>query len=367
MKFKFYEQESKLYDLLQVPRIVFLFHNEKAYGEEETIFPIEKLENEQYVELARRIYKKLLPLKEDIHVFYANEFLSSYDFFALLTQLYSFFGLHSVDEYIDSILEHSTEQIKRDLIYALLSSDADDDEKELLKEKATELMLSQSDLTQFVKELPTESSYKWNVLMFLENPKKMVKEFHTLIKQIEPIYEVFYQENKEKVKICQNHLEELFKENTVENFKKTTQFMVGEDLMDEENDMLISFVFAYSFVDKSAVYGSFFIWGLDMEEGFKFVSKRYGNEIEKRTKIFKMLGDKTRYEVLKLIASGVSSTKDIAKHQGVTSATISYHINAFVTNSVVKLSNSSKRKYDVDFDVLNDVWKNFMNDLKSEK
>jgi len=367
MKFKFYRKESKLYDLLQFPRIVFLFHNEEAYGEEGNIFPIEKLENENYVEITRRMYKKLLPLKEDIHVFYANEFLSSYDFFALLTFLYSIFGYETVDEYIDGILEKSDQELKKDLLYALLTSDTEDEDHEVLKKKASELVSQQGKLMEFVKDLPTESSYKWNVLMFLEDPKKMIKQFYTLMKQIEPIFEGFYQEFKEKVEECTQYLDDLFSENTVENFKKITKFMVSEDIMEEENAMLVSFVFAYSFVDKTADYGSFFVWGLEMEEGFEFVSKRYGNQIEKRTKIFKILGDKTRYEVLKLLASGVTSTKVIAKQLGVTSATISYHINSFVTNNVVKLSKSSKHKYDVDFSVLDDLWTNFMADLKKDK
>jgi DNA-binding transcriptional ArsR family regulator len=367
MKFKFYEKESKLYDLLQLPRIVFLFHNEESYGKEENIFPIEKLENEQYVEHARKAYKKLLPLKEEIHVFYANEFLSSYDLFVLLTHMYTIFGYGTIDEYIDSILKHPEDKIKHDLIYALLSMDSDDSDKEELKQKAEQLMNKQGDLMQFVKDLPTESSYKWNVLMFLDNPVKMIKQFYTLMKQLEPIFEGLYQEKKEEVFACKRYLEELFSKNTVENFKKITHFMVSEDLMEEENHMLISFVFAYSFVDRSNDYGTFFVWGLEMEEGFDFVSKRYGNQIEKRTKVFKILGDKTRYEVLKLLASGITSTKEIAKQLGVTSATISYHINSFVTNNVVKLSKSSKRKYDVDFDVLDDIWTNFMNDLKGEK
>lgn len=366
MKFEYFDKESKLYDLLQFPRILYVMNNEEGYAKYWELFPTQELDNQEHLESSRRINKKLQPYKDEINIFYANEFLSSYDLFNLLTDLYSFFGYESIDDYFEYILSIPEEKLKEDLVYALLTSESDLEENKELKDKAKDLINKQSDLMQFIKDLPTESNYKWNIMMVLENPRKMIQQFFTLLKQLEPIYEVFYQEHIDALNKAKNTLKEALDEHPRENFRALTQYMISDEVLEEENRMLISFVFAYSFVNKTADYGSFFVWGTKMEEGFKAVSKMQGDKIDKITKVFKILGDKTRYEVLKLIASGVTSTKEIANQLGVTSATISYHINSFVNNTVITLSPSKSRKYDVNYEMLDDLWKDFMKDLKQE-
>ena len=56
--------------------------------------------------------------------------------------------------------------------------------------------------------------------------------------------------------------------------------------------------------------------------------------------------DKTRYEVLKLIASGESSTKVLAEKLGVTSAAISYHLKQLTNDRLIRFdANSPKQRY----------------------
>ena len=88
-----------------------------------------------------------------------------------------------------------------------------------------------------------------------------------------------------------------------------------------------------------------------------------------RVKVFKALGDKTRYDTIRLIASGVSSIKDIANKLDVSSATISYHINEFLTSSIISLNRKKDKKsiYDVDYQKLEDVLTELRNDLKFPK
>ncbi len=367
MKFNFYDKESKIYDLLQMPRVFFALEEHGSYEEEKHINPLEELNDHKHIDMVRDIHNRLKPFKKEISEFYANEFFSDYDFFALLTNLYSFFGYETIDDYLNYVMSIEEQIFKVDLVYALLSADSDNqDDRKNMEEKAKELVNKQAELMQFVKDLPTESSFKWNLLMMLENPNKMVKQFAMLMKQLAPIYDEFYQERKEKVFECEERLTEILKDDPKENFNRLTQYMINDDLLKKENKVLLSIVFAYSFIDKKTRHGNFLVWGISMEEGFKHLSKQYGDKIEKTTKVFKILGDKTRYEVLKLIAKGTTSTKEIAKQLGVTSATISYHINSFVTNGVIRLSNSSKHKYVVDFDLLSNLWEGFISDLDQE-
>jgi len=366
MKFKIYDKESKIYDLLQFPRILYAVNNIGKFNDDPES-TMEEMNNEAYVNITKRISEKLEPYKEEIDAFYANEFFSSYDYFMLLTDQYSFFGYDTIDSYLDYLMTIPNEKMKLDFIYALISADLDEKEpEEVICEKAKNMVASQGELTRFVKELPTDSSYKWNILMMLEDPNKTLKRFYTLIKQLEPIFENYYQESIEQIAACKQTLNEIFKDETLDRFLDVTQNMVSKEIFYEENKFLISFTFAYTFLTRETRYGNFFIWGTEMEEGFKRLSKRYEDKIMKTTKVFKLLGDKTRYEVLKLIASGISSTKVIATQLGVTSATISYHINSFVTNNVIKPSTSKKFKYTVNFELLDQLWNDLISDLKQE-
>ena len=102
-----------------------------------------------------------------------------------------------------------------------------------------------------------------------------------------------------------------------------------------------------------------------MEEAFKKMKEINDNKINERVQVFKNLGDRTRYEVLKLIASGETSTKEIANRLGVTSATVSYHINNFLTSKVIKLDKSNTRfGYVVDYDLLNEIIEGLKEDLQ---
>jgi DNA-binding transcriptional ArsR family regulator len=101
---------------------------------------------------------------------------------------------------------------------------------------------------------------------------------------------------------------------------------------------------------------NYIAWGLRMEEAFKRIKEINENKISERLKIFKNLGDRTRYEVVRLIASGVTFTKEIAKALGVTSATISYHINNLLQSKIIKIDRTENRYgYVVDHKLLEEI------------
>lgn len=81
--------------------------------------------------------------------------------------------------------------------------------------------------------------------------------------------------------------------------------------------------------------------------------------------MFKTLGDETRYDVLRLIASGVTQTKSIASALNVSSATVTYHVNAFLTAGIIQTPKSKKARYVVNYERLNAYWDKFLEDLKT--
>jgi DNA-binding transcriptional ArsR family regulator len=106
-----------------------------------------------------------------------------------------------------------------------------------------------------------------------------------------------------------------------------------------------------------------------MEKSFEKIQELHENKMIQRVKIFKSLGDQTRYETLRLLAQGITSIKDIASQLNVSSATISYHINEFLTSGVVIISRDKNKKagYIVDYHRIEEVIENLKKDLNFPK
>ena len=102
-----------------------------------------------------------------------------------------------------------------------------------------------------------------------------------------------------------------------------------------------------------------------MEEIFKSIKEKKENKLNDRIQIFKNLGDKTRYEVLKLIASGEYSNKKIAAALDVSGATISYHLNALFTAKIIRMEKNNNRiEYVIDKDLLMEAMEDLKRDLE---
>ncbi len=122
---------------------------------------------------------------------------------------------------------------------------------------------------------------------------------------------------------------------------------------------------SYSLTIIASTASQYFIWGLNMEEVFKLLKDKKENKLNDRIQIFKNLGDKTRYQVLKLIASGEYSTKKIATALDVSSATISYHLNALVTAKIIRIEKNNNRiEYVIDKNLLEEAMEDLKNDLE---
>ena len=193
--------------------------------------------------------------------------------------------------------------------------------------------------------------------MMIQNPRTHFENFVALLAKLEPFFNNYYKKMEARIEEVGNDLSERLSGNTEEVFKKLTFDSIKYDFNNYDScSFYVSAVFPYTlrFVDSDNCR---IVWGYEMEYGFARIHEIYEDRTNQRVKIFKSLGDKTRYETLKLIAKGESSIKNIADALDVSSATISYHINEFLTSGIVYLNRDSNKKFDyrVDYEKLNEV------------
>lgn len=367
MHINHFEAESKLYDLLQFPRLLFIKKTtNSSEGYQYTNLDLETLNDSEYVDFMTQAQQQLSPISDELNAYYANEFMSDYDFFNVLTKVYSISGYADIELYVDNLINKDPHDLKKHLIASLILIESDDttDAIKQAQEKADHMLLDHAAYLRFMKDLSTEETYKWRLMMIVDDPIEALRTYKLLMKKILPIYEVFYQQHQALMKQVIENILPILKQEDSSAINRLTHHMIDPSIFpNEKTKLLVSFVFPYAFMLKSDLENKYIVWGLKMEEGFKKISENYQSELEQRTQIFKNLGDATRYEVLKLIANGITSTKDIAQRLDVSSATISYHINALVTSHLIVLTHTKGKKYGVDLKRLNQTFNTCINDL----
>lgn len=368
MKFKFYSNESRIYDFLRFPRLIFYI---EAYKEMEDEHNYKSINIDDYLEFVKEVELKLKPHEKDIEEFYTKKFVDSYSFIELIMKSNTIFGYKDEKEYLNMLLSLSDEEINRSIVYSITMFNSDfsgslsESVKKAKEVSSDNINITKDKVIELVKDLPIDASEKWNLFLMVENPTEHMKKYVDLMNNILPTFKEIYTLYESEVDIYGKYLVGFLNEKGSLGLEEITYSIVDSKIIeDEETKMLISLMYSYELSITSQEEDMYLAWGLKMEEAFQQMKEINENKINERVQIFKNLGDKTRYEVLKLISSGETSTKEIARILDVSSATISYHINNFLTSKVIKLDRSdNKYKYKVDYALIEKTIEDFKKDL----
>ena len=370
MKFRFYPKESKLYDFLRFPRLLFYKeeYEKDEYKESLTGQNYREVSMSNYLDFAQRAEDRLKPFALEIEKFYFKPLLlNSNNFIDLITRTETIFGYSNEKEFLYSLLDLKDHEINNSIVTSLiLICEENEPYIEEIKDKAKEISSNKEKIISFIKDLPIDSALKWNLFMMIEDPLDYTKKYVELMLEIIPIFNEFYNSIEREVCDYGNHLEDYLNKNGSNAVSELTDHILDPKIIEQEEvSILISVVFSYAISISLRGKDNYIGWGLKVEDAIRQLKEINENKINERVQIFKNLGDKTRYEVLKLISSGETSTKSIAEALGVSSATISYHINNFLTSKVVKMDKiDNKYVYVVDYELLNRIIEEFKEDLK---
>ena len=361
MDLKFFPIESRIRDFIEFPKLIYAY-NEYMKNEDDLL---QYINTKEFLDMIQHGENLLKPYEKDIEKFYIKPIWFRSDFPYLILNSNSIFGYEHEEDFLNSLLSLDEYQIKQSIIYSILS---DDDkfkhtDKEIMN-NAMVLSKNNGDMMAFIKDLPIDAADKWNIYLIIEDPINYMKMYVELMFTLLPIYQNFYRDLEDSVNYYGQSLVDVLNKQGVTGLKDITfDFVDNSMLSDETNNILISVIHAYSILLGSSDDIPYFIWGNKVEDAFKAMKEKNENKLNERVLIFKNLGDKTRYEVVKLIAAGESSTKKIATTLEVSSATISYHLNALVNAKIIKLDKSNNKfAYIIDWDFIESAF----NDLKAD-
>jgi len=356
MTFTFCPKESRTYDFLHFAKMIYVDF-EKTIEEEPELESVIDVDHKQLIE---HIKKSLQPFQKRIEFYYLDDTFSKYDFVQLLIQAFPIEAHNEVNDYVEHLSNQSAETIKRELMRAILKEEQEDEIEDDMVEKA----LAQNEMA-FVHDLDADPGFKWSLLVILENPKKHLDQFVDLLLEIYPVFLEIYESYVDDIVVIGKKLEETLNANPEEEIKRLTMGRIDHAIIQgREARLYVSAIFAYVLRVRDVGNVPIFIWGRRMEAAFEKISRLNEDKINHRVKLFKALGDKTRYEVLRSISQGMSSLKDIAHHLGVSSATISYHTNEFIKAGAIRLDKGQRKLgYRIDYELLESVIDEFKKDL----
>jgi len=365
LKYVFHEQESYIFDALQFPGMI--YYKEEAISKSEENF-IEFIPESSKI-VMKEMYDLILPYSEKAKIFYfeGNE---DRDFIELLTLSNPFMGQEDPLDYLKTLLDKSDEELLFEVIFALDYFDQDtvDSDKEASRRKAEELKGKPEEIMPWLNALSIGNDAKWQLYSFTQNPRKTLEAYISFMEEVLPKFEKFYEKYRADIVERGNTFVKKLGETEGDSLSEVSNGIVSESvLIGEKIEVLITMVNSFSIMLNAGSVRPFIAWGSDIEKIFIAIKEKEADQVQERVTLFKNLGDKTRYEVLMNIAKGITSTKIIARNLGVSSATISYHLNNLVTAKLIYLAqNEGKYTYRVNHEFIGKCIKAMTEDLASE-
>ncbi|WP_314853179.1 winged helix-turn-helix domain-containing protein [uncultured Granulicatella sp.] len=280
---------------------------------------------EDIVEEMRHMSVPLETYMDKILYFYKDDVLRM--FFINVKTLLRY---RSFDEYVEFLQSMDEVLIKKQLMTSIVKQD---EEELVVEDKVEELVGNQFAFLDFLKYLPIDDTLRWNYFTIMSQPKKFVEDFISLHQTIKPIFDKVYAEYLPILEKSYTEFEATIREHPTilaEAFTGTKEIKEIDWTSDDISVIPTLLLSDFFFQDSEILL----LGAKSLEVIQHFIQTRLDKQQE-RINVFKNLGDKTRYQIFCEIAKGTKSVKKIAEQLGITSATVSYHINELVLSNLV--------------------------------
>lgn len=358
MKFQFLPKQSKIVDFLYFPKCLY---QKEILEDSNRLNNYKEAIDHAYFDTLEHYKSLLAPFGKEIEIFYNRNFhdLEFADFFIKNISPHLF---ETSQQYLDHLLSLDQQTIKQYIINQLNQENG--------RETSDLTLTSNSqDISRFLENYPLDATAKWNLLLILQEPKLYLRRYVDLMLKLWPLFVNVYDPMEEEVTHYGHYLEDYLNKHGEEGLQDITNTLINEKyFLNEENLLFISALFPYTIIISDGPNNNQIYWGMKVEAAMKKIKEINVDKLNDRVQTFKYLGDKTKYEVLRHISRGITSTKEIARLTNVSSATISYHINAFLTSKIILLDNNNRKfSYVVNYKLLSEFLNDFRQDLKFPK
>lgn len=191
-----------------------------------------------------------------------------------------------------------------------------------------------------IEQMEIEDGTKWYLLSLIKDPKSYIKTFLALVEEYLPIYKEI------KAKYWQEYL----------NFIDWIDPIISEGGIDFL-DKYLGFLNLREFEEIELNYSIFdLLSSQELGDGkvrifLGLIFRKYinneksKNDVDKYLNIYKLLSDRTRFEIIRILMEEESYGQEIAERLAITTATVSYHMEYLFAASLIFMKRKSRRIY----------------------
>ena len=290
------------------------------------------------LDIYQAVKEELKPKKDRID-YYFKSYNINFFFYASFAFLWDF---HNTDNKLLTYEERFKDLKEEDRIKAyarVVNIDEEDD-------TTVEEVYTYDDFLRFLDAASCDKDVKWEVLKIFHNQKEYYNEVSAILKEVvELLMNNFGDQIAELEKRFLDYwVEKQGKEDIIELVQRNLKLTWKEN---ELGTVILPLLFQPTSVTFSTQPDTQSIdvlrFGILMDH--RFLTSRRKMEAEDIVNIGKLLGDKSKVDILGMTAKKPYYGKEIANELNLSTATISYHVNALMKLGLLKTELSSNRVY----------------------
>ncbi|MGL4730756.1 MAG: ArsR/SmtB family transcription factor [Clostridium sp.] len=195
---------------------------------------------------------------------------------------------------------------------------------------------------KFIEKIDCTPNQKWNLMLFVSNPKKYALELCDILKKYYKIYVKNIKKLDKAREKFNNELERNLKKQGVEYIRNISKLMNYEEFKTiTVYPLFINyFSFVFSNDEKEIKIGI----GFRHKEIIDNVNGRNSKD-ERYDAILKILGDKSKMNIIRLLNKSELYGSEIAEKLSLTTATVSHHMSQLCVCEVVTIEKSENKTY----------------------
>lgn len=263
---------------------------------------------------------------------------------------------HKAKYFVD--MEIQTRDIFINPVFIAKSKDLDEYFKYLKQQSEDDLRISIFKCLGFEKSIDFKDEYylkiileridgmdfdgdiKWYLIALINNPKCYIEKFVGLIQEYLPLYEElkkkywkYYQEFVEWVdkKLLKDGINFLDDKLNFMNLKQYEEIHLNYSIFDLITSHILEDGIIHIYI------GLIFKMYVEDQEN--------KNDIDMHLNVYKVFSDKTRFEIIKILIAEESYGQEIAERLGITTATVSYHMDYLYATSLIFIKRKGRRLY----------------------
>lgn len=235
-----------------------------------------------------------------------------------------------LDEYFKYLKEQSENELRISIFKCLEIEELIDCEDEL----HLKFILEEID------KLDLNGDIKWYLISLIKDPKSYIKEFIGLIQEYLPLYKDLKQKYWGDYEEFAEWIDERLAKYGIDFLDEHLNFMN----LKQYDEIYLSYSIFDLISSHNLVDGSTHIYiGLIFKEYVE--EQKNKDNIDIHINVYKVLSDKTRFDIIKILLDKESYGQEIAKELGITTATVSYHMDYLFGTSLIFIKRKGRRLY----------------------